>query len=386
MVKKHIKSAFPSLFLAVVFLMSCEENAPLTSAELLPKEDPDKTEEEGEEETNEPIEWCLQTSCWDEFIFTCRDSTMIANFTRNEGWTGGDATYSIPLPDDRVLWLFGDSFINQVKEDRSRTSFNLINNCLMVQTGDDFSTVHGGTGNMPKAFATPEDGSSWYWPGHGRADEDTLYLFMHAFGTGGGGMWDFFRTGVDLLKIDPYTFETFSSTRLIDGDGISYGAHTMTLEDSVYIYGVLAEGANKHLFLARSDRRFSQPWEYYSNNEWTNNADMASSIFTGVSEQFSVFHHKGKFYLLTQHPILGKQIYLYSGESPQGPWTNRKTVYCTPETSGNIFTYNAYAHTMFMDEGRLLVSYNINSFDIQDLMQSADNYRPYFISIENWED
>ncbi|MEP1892654.1 MAG: DUF5005 domain-containing protein, partial [Cyclobacteriaceae bacterium] len=284
------------------------------------------------------------------------------------------------------LWLFGDSFIDQVKEDRSRTSFNLINNCLMVQNGDDFSTVHGGTDNVPKAFATPADGSSWYWPGHGRADEDTLYVFMHAFGTGGGGMWDFFRTGVDLLKVDPYTFETFSSTRLIDGDGISYGAHIMEVEDSVYIYGVLAEGANKHLFIARSDLRFSQPWVYYSNNEWTDKSENATSIFTGVSEQFSVFHHNDKFYLLTQHPILGKQIYLYSGESPQGPWTNRKTIYCTPETGGNIFTYNAYAHTMFMDEGRLLVSYNINSFDIQDLILSADNYRPYFITIENWED
>ena len=35
-------------------------------------------------------------------------------FTRFSEWTGGDATYSVPLPDGRVLWMFGDSFIGTV--------------------------------------------------------------------------------------------------------------------------------------------------------------------------------------------------------------------------------------------------------------------------------
>lgn len=360
------------------FLISCEEESPLTSADLIPKP------EEEEENEVEAIDWCVQNTCWDEDIFTCRDSAMIANFTRDEGWTGGDATYSIALPGDRVLWLFGDSFIDQVNEQRERPTLSLINNCLLLQDGKEFTTYHGGTPQSPEAYAVPDDGVSWYWPGHGRADEDTLYLFMHAFSTGGAGAWDFFRTGVDLLKIDPNTLEIFESNRLIDGGGISYGAHVMEEDDSVYIYGVLAEGTSKELYVARADLKFTQPWEYYSAGQWDTDPETATAMFSHVSEQFSVFKYNEKYYLLTQNHILGKEIYLYSSDSPVGPWENQKTIYCTPETGGDIITYNAYAHTMFTENGKLLVSYNINSLSFADL-KDADNYRPYFITVENWE-
>ncbi|MGD9329209.1 MAG: DUF5005 domain-containing protein, partial [Cyclobacteriaceae bacterium] len=153
-----------------------------------------------------------------------------------------------------------------------------------------------------------------------------------------------------------------------------------------YIYGVLAYETGKSLFLARADLKFNEPWEYYSQGEWTLNKESASSIFEGVSEQFSVFKHLNKYYLLTQHNIFGNEIYLFTSDSPEGLWGNGKTVYCTPETGGNLFTYNAYAHPHLMLNDELLVSYNINSFEFSDLLVSADNYRPYFIRISGWED
>ena len=40
-------------------------------------------------------------------------------FTRyGDGWTGGDAVYSVPLPDGRIIWAFGDSFLDTVYPDR----------------------------------------------------------------------------------------------------------------------------------------------------------------------------------------------------------------------------------------------------------------------------
>lgn len=334
-----------------------------------------------------PTDWCPTSTCWNSEILACRDSTMIANFTRNGGgWTGGDATYSISLPDDRTLWLFGDSFIDQVNPDRSRPSFMLINNCLVEQDGNIFTTYQGGTSNAPKAFAIPPDGTSWYWPGHGKVQDDTLYLFMHAFGTGGGGMWDFFRTGIDLLKLDPITFDIYSNERVLDGSSVSYGAHVMSDGSYTYIYGVLAENPIKYAYVARANERLEQPWEYYSSGEWVEEEALATSIHNEVSEQFTVFKYQGRYYLLTQHNIFGSQIYIYSSDSPVGPWSNKRTVYCTPETGGDLFTYNAYAHPQFLDNGELLVSYNINSFDFNDLLESADNYRPYFVRISNWDD
>ena len=87
--------------------------------------------------------------------------------------------------------------------------------------------------------------------------------------------------------------------------------------------------------------------------------------------------------LLTQNNLFGKQIYLYTADVPQGAFTEGKIVYCTPETGGDIFTYNAFAHPHVYQDS-LLVSYNVNSFDYTDILDNADNYRPYFVRIGAW--
>jgi hypothetical protein len=379
-----MKGKIGLLGLFFICLISCEDDQENSPNEMIPDTvDPIIAEEDP---VILPQNWCLQEDCWDPSVFTCRDSVMIATFTRSDnGWTGGDATYSIALPGNRNLWLFGDSFIGQVRSDRSRSSLRLINNSLVIQDSTSFTTYHGGTTIVPEAFAKPADEATWYWPASGRSDQDTLYVFMHAFGTT-GGMWGFYRTGVDLLKMNPYTMEIYESTRIIEGDGISYGAHVMEDGDYAYIYGVLAENPDKWAYVARTDLRFSKPWQYYGNGEWSTESTNAKPIFHGVSEQFSVFRKGEKYYMLTQHNIFGKEIYLYASDSPVGPWENKKVVYCTPETGGDIFTYNAYAHPQFSSDGELLISYNINSFDFGDLAENADNYRPFFVTILNWED
>ncbi|MFY0628464.1 MAG: DUF5005 domain-containing protein, partial [Reichenbachiella sp.] len=280
---------------------------------------------------------------------------------------------------------FGDTFIGQVNTNRSRSTLRLINNSFVVQDGNSFTTLHGGTTANPEAFAKPEDQSNWYWPGSGRADNDTLYVFMHAFGTT-GGMWGFFRSGVDLYRLDPNTFEVFEKTQILDGGGISWGAHVMEDGEYAYVYGVLSNELGKTLYVARTDLRFNDPWEYFNDGEWSFNSELTSSLMGGISEQFSVFKHMEKYYLLTQHNTFGNEIYLFSSDTPVGPWGNGRTVYCTPQSGGNIFTYNAYAHPHLMEDNELLISYNINSFEFSDLLTSADNYRPYFIRISGWQD
>ena len=89
------------LTISILLLSGCRDENEWTSAPLRKQTDEpveiDTTSNQNS--PDEPFDWCLQNDCWDETIYTCRDSTMIANFTRNEsdGWTGGDATYSIAL-------------------------------------------------------------------------------------------------------------------------------------------------------------------------------------------------------------------------------------------------------------------------------------------------
>mgnify|MGYP006919341302 CR=1 FL=1 len=54
-------------------------------------------------------------------------------------------------------------------------------------------------------------------------------------------------------------------------------------------------------------------------------------------------------------------------------------LYATPEIDKNIFTYNAVAHPQFYENGDLLISYNVNSFEFADLFRDATIYRPRFV-------
>src|SRR5690625_5759521 len=41
-----------------------------------------------------------------------RDTMVTQFFKRETGMVAGDGGFTIPLPDDRVLWVFGDSYID----------------------------------------------------------------------------------------------------------------------------------------------------------------------------------------------------------------------------------------------------------------------------------
>ena len=106
-----------------------------------------------------------------------------ALFQRNQGWTGGDGVFSVGLDPNRVLWLFGDTFIGEVKEGRHIDAV-LVNNSIAIQKGKDPLTsginfYYGeAVKDKPEAFFRPSDGVGWFWPYHGVRTKDGLFLFL----------------------------------------------------------------------------------------------------------------------------------------------------------------------------------------------------------------
>src|SRR4051812_10363146 len=62
-----------------------------------------------------------------------------ALFRTDPRWLGGDAVYSIDLGNSRVLWLFGDSFVD-LSTKHSRHSAKMPHSTVAVQTGLDLAT------------------------------------------------------------------------------------------------------------------------------------------------------------------------------------------------------------------------------------------------------
>src|SRR5688572_5745443 len=110
-----------------------------------------------------------------------------ALFLNDDRFLGGDAAYTTTLPNDRVLWLFGDTFVS-TSPMRTRSLSRMVKNSVAVQTGHDPSSAtmqffFGGDveGGEPRAFFG-DDGDDWLWPGHplllGENETGPLLLFF----------------------------------------------------------------------------------------------------------------------------------------------------------------------------------------------------------------
>lgn len=86
----------------------------------------------------------------------------------------------------------------------------------------------------------------------------------------------------------------------------------------------------------------------------------------------------GYLYLGTDAGGMGPDIICRYAKAPEGPWSEPVAVAKAPEHQGDIFAYNAKAHPELSGDGRLLISYNVNTSDLAKVVAEADIYRPRF--------
>lgn len=379
-VLSFLKFSNLAFFLSIFLIYACrDESDDFTSGSFYPVDPAGEPGMPGDTTTI-----ITTDSCWKAPVTTKHAPDFNQLFTRYNDWTGGDATYSVPLPDGRTLWMFGDSFIGTVNQDRSRPPGAFHRNAFLVQDGDNLETLKGEN----SAFLKPAEQEWWYWPGHGIAFGDTLQVVMFGFkSTGSGGIWGFEYASVDIATFQLPDFTLLSVERKVTAPAINYGASLLRDGGFTYIYGMEKIGFQKFLHVARvAGHDLNGKWEYFTGTDWTTTASASARVFANVSDEFTVFKKDDRFYLLTQHHILGGEIYIYDSANPAIGFDNKRTVYCTPQSNkDNLFTYNAFAHTQFSANGELLVSYNVNSSVFADLFKNADNYRPYFVRVKGWE-
>ncbi|PGG95133.1 hypothetical protein AJ79_10235 [Helicocarpus griseus UAMH5409] len=223
------------------------------------------------------------------------------------GWTGADSTYSVRLPDGRLLWLFSDTFLGPLNADGTRpTSAKLINNAFVAQSGDLLTTITGGSRRNPTALMPPVIDNRWYWLGDRMMPriDGTDYLqvmFQEYRGTNDGPIlaFEFVRNVVatfdlaDLTKpiwIDPLPSET----------GTAWGSALLPASRSgdgyTYIYGVSNDRVNKKMRIARvagSDLSRADKWQYFrtsptGDNNWMRSESEGNDYLEGVANEYSV--------------------------------------------------------------------------------------------------
>jgi hypothetical protein len=305
-----------------------------------------------------------------------------------DGWTGGDGTISIRLPDGRSLWLFGDSFIGGVKSDGTRDADTpFIRNCALIQSEGRLTPLYGRGGGAPDALFPLAAAGEWYWPGDGTVQGNRLFVFLHRFRQTGTGLWDWQWAGTDLALLGLPDLGLDTIRTLPFANGVRYGATILEHQSLIYIYGVVEGKGGKQLHVARTNTRsFAEgAWLFFDGDQWSPSPERSASVLNGVGSQFSLIPYEQAFVLITMDgrtPFSGRLV-AYKASRPEGPFQGPVFLYKAPEANSNLAAYNPFIHPQFTRQGRLLISYNVNHLHDPDaLYRDAQIYRPRFIRLD----
>lgn len=311
------------------------------------------------------------------------------------GWAGADGTYSTPLPGGCDAWLFNDTFLGPVNANESLPpSAPFIHNSLVLASRRArhlLATVTGGTSQHPQSLVGPTPSgdspagtdSHWYWNTDGIVDHDRLYVFEAEIGpTSAPPPFDFGQVGMKIATFSLPGLHLQSLTPTYGGPSISWGVQLLRRGPWIYIYGDESAYLNKYVHLARVRARDPLgPWQFYTGSGWSPDPAASARLLGHVGASYSVTPVDGHYVLATTDSFLDPQIYLYTAPSPTGPFTGKQKIYTAPQAGGSIYVYNVAAHPELTGPGRLVLSYNVNSFKLADLYANINNNRARFICV-----
>jgi len=389
-------------------------------------------------------------------------------FTRNgPGWTGGDTTVSIELPNGDSAFFFSDSYI---AEDPAKpgdgavyTNDNGLRlrkpNCLppfcgpapevihyvynsVVIRSKDGKTMRTLTGPKDKngystAYFKPksDDPHHMYWLGDPffvTVDgKKKIWMFLNEWDVArpfDKSFWIKYRAqAVAQMDADTLVIEKIVDLKNKNDDAVWGISLWVNDKNELYIYGMRNEGdikaarpstlgmANKYkkLYLAKVDASKGlenavdlRNWTAWDSKAFSKDLNKRKPLIPekdSISDELTVrrlnINGKPTFVIVTFDTSVGyadwKDLYLYSACEPQGPFTTKHHFYTTP-TAGmtklpgmadgqslqsGLSVYNPHMHPQFIENGKMLVSYNSNLPFGSKPGDSiyADFYRPRFV-------
>jgi len=337
------------------------------------------------------------------------DTTISHFFQRDTGWIASDGCISIPLSDHRVLWMMGDSYIDNYNKSRGTVGclFQVRNSALLQPFGnwDPQSTVTLlGRGSSPNPGRGPGSNrgplsflrndardSHLLWPTGGFQQGDTVYIYADNIVNASGGL-GFASGGSDFLarlKMPGLEVVGYDSLPSFNGASFGLGFDSEEPGDYVYTWGIKSGYIGSHVIVARLLRNNPHsPWSFWNGSAWDTSVVRMADVATGASN--GVYVAKvGKQYILisTEFSVAcdqGTRIYVATSNNITGPFSPRRLLYTIPDklNGHSPFFYGPAIHPEYINsKGELLITYDINGYNpcIPDCINGEfdpTHYRP----------
>lgn len=362
-----------------------------------------------------------------------KDETWSAIMQNNDGWTGSDGVFTIPM-DGREIYgsgcdttiTFGDTLIDHVDPvdfHRSDKMHMLHNSCAFVpaskpdlsrmdftwgkqEDGSDTSLL-----NPPQSVLNDPSSPGYYWPQDSLMADGRCYTFpltIHDWPEGPEGFQ--FRVDGVAMVISPVEdgrirwekavhcktnlyYETTEKS-IYYGGCVFPNTKAAGMEDAdgyIYLLGTIHVGFRADLCIARIPEELidqGQAWRFYDGEGWSEDIARSVPLAKDVSCELSLSKitgklYEGKYLLVFQKEVNSPVIAYRTAPTPWGPFSEAYEVYFTEDVckGRGIYTYNAKAHPHLSPAGEYLVSYNVNTIAWQMHMVHGDICRPKFIRL-----
>ncbi len=322
-----------------------------------------------------------------------------ALFHAEPRWLGGDAAYSTLLPDGRVLWLFGDSFV-AVSGAHVRREARMPHNTIAIQSAadPDAASMHffwrDDPEGKPTSFFADPSADRWLWPGAAVVVDGKLLVFLVEIGRSEGGLG--FTTGASRAVLvedttgDPtgWTFADVAVPPNPWGAPVGFGA---ALVDGEHLVCFAPREPGDHaIFVARYDVAdaargdLSSP-QWLQDGAWRAQADVdgePTAAWTQGQTELSVHKEAAtqRFVAISVDGFGGTNVVARTAERIEGPWSTTEVLFRPEESDrANILVYSAKAHPWL--PGPIVVTYSTNTTDFAALVGDTTLYFPRAVRV-----
>jgi len=308
-------------------------------------------------------------------------------------WLGGDGASSVDLDMKRVLWLFGDSFVNE-GDSRSRYNAVLVRNSIAVQSGRDPAKARmrffwNKRKGKPTAYFQ-EEGDEWFWPGSGAPLKRALIIiFLMKIRESRGGLgfepsgWKavlIADTGKDASMWHIKYLSCPPTQRILVGS-----SSTLILDS--FLYAFCTDWKDNFVYLVRwplgdacrGDLSHLQWW--MGTNGWMEGKPLEPKpvpVFTGGQVEFTVHYEPRikRFLQIQTFSLNDPCLSMRFSQDLTGPWTLPICFFQPPEKRlPGLLIYAGKAHKVF-NGADLAFTYSVNTMDKKKILKEKVIYYP----------
>ncbi len=321
-------------------------------------------------------------------------------FQTTNGWLGADVAYSVPLATNKILWLFGDTFVGQMS-DGKRINCRMIHNSIAIQQPGELPQFFYpiDKDQEPQSFIKSLDSKNYFWLGDGVRTRKGLFFFIQQIAWINDTVWGFKGVGAWLAFVEnpdasparwKISKRKLPFTTLGGDQGVVIGCETLQSGSKVYIYGYsnrTNDASTKFLIMARAPEDSLDEldsWEFFSRGHWVKDFQESTPIFSDVGAEGSVSWQPFlKKFVFVYSDGIGGEIVMRTANAPEGPWSGPIRLYQCPEMriSPQVFCYAGKGHPELSATNQLLISYAANSGSLSEVVNDTRLYWPRFIRV-----